>query len=124
MFLLLVAPLASAANVSGNWTGSLEFKSPEGDAQRIPAHAEFKQLDKAITGSVWKDAEHQFRIENGKIEGNNMTFEFNAPEGDEDNMLVHKASLTMTSPTQMEGKVEVEADGNRLTGKLTLTRDK
>lgn len=124
LFLLLWAPLASAADVSGKWTGSLEFKSPEGDAQSIPAHADFKQQDKSITGSVWKEAERQFRIENGKIEGNSITFDFNAAEGDEDNILAHKASLTVMSPGQLVGQVEVEAEGNKLTGKLTLTRDK
>lgn len=124
LFLLLWGPLASAADVSGRWTGSLEFKSPEGDAQSIPAHAEFKQQDGAISGSVWKDATRQFRIENGKIEGNSITFDFSAPEGDEDNVLVHKASLTVVSAEQVQGQIEFEAEGNKFTGKLTMTRDK
>src|SRR5215470_11018329 len=122
LFLLLWAPIASATDVSGKWTGSLEFKSPDGDAQTVPAHVEFKQQNKTIIGSVWKDAEHQFRIDNGKIEGNRITFEFSAPEGEEDNILIHKVSLTVMNAAELEGQVEFEAGGNKLTGKLKLTR--
>lgn len=113
----------NAANVSGKWSGSLEFKDPEGHAQTIPAHAEFKQQDQIVTGAVWKEAGHEFRIENGKVEGDRITFEFKAPEGEEDSVLVHTVTLAVTGEGQLQGEVAIEAEGNRMIGKLVLTRE-
>ena len=122
-FLLLFAIPVMAADISGKWSGSLEFKDADGQAQTVPAHAEFKQDGDALAGAVWKEAGHQFSIEKGKIDGNTITFEFRAPEGEEDSTLVHTVTLTAPSETRLEGEVAFEAGGNMMTGKVALTRE-
>ena len=121
-FGLLLVPFVNAADVSGNWTGSLEFNNPEGDTQSAPAQAELKQLGNSLTGKVWKEAGHEFPIAKGKIEGNQVTFQFTAPEGEPDSALVHSVKLTLVSPTQLRGLLEFEAGGQKMSCKLTLTR--
>ena len=124
LFLLLLAPLLGDADVSGKWTGSLEFKGPDGEAQAVPAYAQLKQEGHSILGTVWKDAKDRFVIENGKIEGDGITFEFKAPEGEDEAILVHTVRLTLVTQVQLEGSLEFEAGGRKMSGKLRFTRDK
>ena len=124
LFMVLMAPFVSAADVSGKWSGSLEFKPPDGQSQIVPAYAEFKQKGDSVTGAVWKDAEDQFRIQKGKIDGNRITFEFTAPEGSEDSALIHTVQLTVVSETQLQGEMEFENGGSKFTAKLTFKRDR
>jgi hypothetical protein len=124
LFVLLV-PLASAADVTGKWSGSLEGKDPDGETVTVPAHADLKQQGDSITGKVWKEIEHQFSIEKGKIEGNRIAFEFKAPEGSEDaEPLVHSVRLTVVGEDQLQGELEVAMEGGKMTGKLTFAREK
>jgi hypothetical protein len=124
LLLLLSAIPVMAGDISGKWSGSLEFKGADGQAQTIPAHADFRQRGDALTGTVWKDADHQFSIEKGKIDGSTITFEFKAPEGEEDSTLIHTVTLTAPNENRLEGEVSFEAGENKLTGKLALTRER
>ena len=124
-FILLLAPLATAGDVTGKWGGSLEGKVPDGETITVQTHAEFKQQGDSVTGKVWKETEHQYSIEKGKIEGSRITFEFKAPEGSEDaEPLVHSVRLTVVSEDQLQGEVEIPMDGGKMTGKLTFAREK
>ena len=125
LFILLLAPLASAADVTGKWSGSLDAKDPNGETVTIPASAELKQQGDSVTGKVWKETEHRYSIEKGKIEGNRITFEFKAPEGSEEaEPLVHSVRLTVVSEDQLQGELEIAMDGGKMTGKLTFAREK
>jgi len=125
LFMLLLAPLTSAADVTGKWSGSLEAKDPNGEAVVIPAHADLKLQGDTVTGKVWKEIEHQFTIEKGKIEGNRITFEFKASEGAEDSEpVLHRVSLSVVGENQLQGEIEFAMEGDKMTGKLTFTREK
>jgi hypothetical protein len=125
LFMLLSVPFVSAADVSGKWSGSLEIKTPDGKTAALPAYAEFKQEGASVTGAVWKEADDQFPVEKGKIDGNRITFEFLAQEGSEDSKpLVHSVRLAVVGETQLQGQMEFEDGGNKVTAKLTFTRDK
>jgi hypothetical protein len=109
VLVLFLVRLVNAADVSGKWRGSLEGQGEDGATVAIPAHAELKQAGGAITGTVWKDASHVYAIEKGKIGGNQINFEFTAPEGSEG---------------RLEGEIQFEVEGAKVAGKLKLTRDK
>lgn len=117
--LLLIAPLTvSAGDLSGKWTGAMELKTPDGQAQSMPVRAEFKQDGKSVTGTAGREGDEQLTIEKGTIENNKFTFEVQAPDG------TYAASLTV-SDAQLQGEVTFnDPDGNKQTAKLTLTRDK
>ena len=121
---LLLAPFLSGADVSGKWNGSMEGKGEDGSTISVPAHLELKQAGEAITGTVGKDSAHEYAIAKGKIEGTQITFEFTAPEGDEDSAFVHRVKLAVVSEGRLEGELQFEVDGTKVAGKLTLMRDK
>lgn len=125
LLLVMLAPFASAADLTGKWSGSLEAKTPSGEAVVVPANVELKQQGDEVTGRVWKDTEHQFSIEKGTISGDQITFEFRAPEGSEEaDPIVHAVRLSVVSQSRLQGQIEFAIEGEKMTGKLTLTREK
>ena len=123
--LLLLGTLAlAAADVSGKWRGSAAVKLPDGD-HVVPMSAEFKQQGKSVTGTTGKDGEEQYAIEKGKIEDGKLICEFTAPEEDESSgKRTYTLRLNIISDTQLEGEFEAMANGEKMTGKVTLARAK
>jgi hypothetical protein len=79
--LLLSAIPLSAADVSGKWSGTLEFKSDAGETKSGPALLILKQEGNKVTGSGGPNESEQHPIENGKIEGNRLRFEATGGHG-------------------------------------------
>lgn len=122
--LFLLTILAHAADASGKWNGSLEFKGEDGQEQTASVHADLKQQANGITGKVWKEGGQQFEIEQGQVNGNEISFKFRAPEGEDEQILVHSVRLTLVGPTQLQGTLEFEVGGQKVTGKLAFSREK
>jgi hypothetical protein len=122
--LLLVTAYALAVDVSGKWNGSLEFKGEDGRTQSAPAHADLKQQASTVNGKIWKEQGQQFEIEQGQVTGDEISFKFHAPEGEDEQILIHSVKLTLVSPTQLQGTLEFDAAGQKVSGKLTFTREK
>ena len=121
---LLVSTFALAADVSGRWNGSMDFKDEEGQVQTVPAHVDLRQKSDVLVGTVWKEDGQRFQIEQGRVNGNEISFTFKAPEVEEDQILVHSVKLSSVSPTQMQGTLEFDAGGQKFVGKLSFTREK
>jgi len=49
---------------------------------------------------------------------------FNAPEGEDEQTIIHSVKLALVSPTQMQGTLEFDAGGQKMNGKLTFSREK
>jgi hypothetical protein len=49
---------------------------------------------------------------------------FTAPEGEDEQPLVHSVTLALVSQSQMQGTLEFSAGGQKIQGKLTFTREK
>jgi hypothetical protein len=123
--LLLLAPFVRAADISGNWSGSAELKPPDGDSQVIPIHAEFKQQGKSLTGTIGKQGVGQWPIDKGRIEDGKINFEFEAPEGDETSgKRLYTVRLSAADEMQLQGEFDFAVESGKITGKLTLRRDK
>jgi hypothetical protein len=122
--LLLLTTYAFATDVSGKWNGMLEFKGEDSQGQTVPAHAELKQQNNVVVGKVWKEDGQRFEIEHGQVTGNEVSFTFRAPEGEEEEVIVHSVKLSSVSPTQMQGTLEFDAGGQKFAGKLTFTKEK
>jgi hypothetical protein len=120
---LLLTAFAFAADLSGKWSGTLEFKGEDGQVQTVPAHAELKQQNNALVGKVWKEDGERFEIEQGRVNGNEISFTFKAPESGDDEV-VHSVKLSSTSPTQMQGTLEFDGGSQKFSGKLTFTKEK
>ena len=115
---LLFALTLSAADVTGKWEGTVEFKRPDGTPGGGSAFLNLKQSGQEVTGTAGESADEQVPIEKGKIDGEKLTFEINADER------VFKLELTLTGD-KLEGQVKFQdSSGNPMTGKLSLTRVK
>lgn len=121
--LLLLTTLAFGADASGRWKGSMEFKGDDGQIQTVSAYAELKQQGSTITGKVWKEQGQQFEIEQGQVTDNQISFKFHAPEGEEEQVIVHSVTLTLVSLTQLQGTLEFELGGQRASAKLTFSKE-
>ena len=114
LLIALFATTALAADATGKWSGTF---APEGQ-DPSGAFCVLKQSGTALTGTAGPDEGQQWPITNGKIAGNKITGDVNAPEG-----LVYKMNLVLEGD-QIKGEVTVTRDGQAMKGKLELTRRK
>lgn len=60
------SPAPGTSSLTGAWTGTVVFKA-DGETHEDPFYAVLKQDGGALTGTAGPDADHQYRISNGKI---------------------------------------------------------
>jgi len=119
LWLLVLFPaltLGAAADVTGKWVGTAEFKTSEGEVRGDPAMMIFKQEGEKLTGTVGPHDAEQFPISNGKVEGDRLSFEVVLASG--------TARVEMKiegDELKGEGK-QTRADGSVRTAKLSLKR--
>lgn len=111
--LALAAVTTLAADVTGNWKGTL---TPDGrDAG--PALLVLKQEGKTVTGTVGPDEGERHEITKGTVDNDAVTFEVATPGG------VMKFTLKQ-SAEELTGDVTRERDGQQQTAKLAVKRAK
>ena len=118
--ILVISALSlSAADVSGKWSGTIEIKT-EGGSKTEPAMVILKQEGTGVTGSGGPHEGEQHAIQNGKVEGNTITFDI--PRSGE---RVMHFDLTATGD-QIEGQVTApkKEGGGTDIARLSLKRVK
>jgi len=81
--------VASAADVSGNWKGTAE--GPNGAIERSFT---FKQDGSKLTGETNSEYTGKSTINDGKVEGDTITFSINAKFQDNEMKLTYKGKIT------------------------------
>lgn len=114
---LLCAMSAFGTDFSGRWSGTAESRHEDGSTGTDAVYFELKQEGTAVTGTGG-GPEDVLPINNGKVEGNTVTFEV-TPEG----RGVFKVKLTMNGDS-MSGNVTREGEGGMPVAKLLLKREK
>ena len=111
--LLATALTVAAADVTGNWKGTL---IPE---NRDPASALviLKQTGDVVTGTGGHDESDRHEITNGKVTGNTVTFDIQQGER------TMRFVLTLDGDT-LTGQITRERDGQQQTAKVNLKREK
>lgn len=71
---LLFSALTMAADVTGKWSGTMEVKAPDGSTQSRPLYLILKQDGARLSGSGGPDESEQHPFENGKVDGDRLTF--------------------------------------------------
>jgi hypothetical protein len=81
--LLFSAPPAQAdtASLTGKWNGTMTRTAPDGQTQTIEVMFELTQKGKVLTGTVGPDAQRQWAIEKGAVEGTKISFKVQQPNG-------------------------------------------
>jgi hypothetical protein len=110
----LCAMTALAADVSGKWSGTF---TPEGQ-EASNAYVVLKQAGTSVTGTGGPNAEEQWPLTNGKIEGNHLTAQCTSPDG-----VVYKIDVTVDGD-KARGEVTATQEGQAMKGKIELSRVK
>jgi len=114
---LVAAMTASAADITGKWSGSFVLQAPDGE-HADNAFVIIQQKGTELTGSGGPDESRQWPMQNGKIEGDKITFEVTA-DGP-----VYKIEAKLEGD-HIKGNVTAKTpEGETLTAKMDLTRVK
>jgi hypothetical protein len=113
---VLLAVAAFGADVSGKWSGTYTFE----DGNSGAAFMLLKQSGGTISGTAGPGEDQQWAIQNGKVDGNKISFELKSP----DDGATYKLELTLAGDT-MKGAVTAGAGGGQgVKGKIELARAK
>ena len=107
-----------AANLTGKWTGTFTRTAPDGRTQSIPFLFDLTQKGKVLTGTVGPNAERQWAIEKGAVNGAKVTFQVQQPDGP-----MRKFTLELVKE-RLQGEMLAELNGESFTAKVDAGREK
>ena len=81
LLLALIGISASAADVSGRWSGTFVSTGPDGQPHESTAYFILTQTGSSITGGGGPAENQQWPIRNGKLEGTKLTGEVQNSNG-------------------------------------------
>lgn len=104
------------ADASGKWSGTLVATRDNGETEEDTVFMELKQSGTEISGTAGPNEQELHTIENGKIEGDKITFEVRPGENN-----LFKVVLTLTEG-RLVGEATNEREGRIRKAKLDLTK--
>ena len=119
VLLLTMSPAqAQTTNLTGKWTGTLTRTAPDGATQSIDFMFDLTQKAKVLTGTAGPNAERQWKIEKGAVDGGKVTFQVQQPEGP-----LRTFTLTLVKD-RLQGEMLAELKGQSFTAKVDVGRAK
>jgi hypothetical protein len=120
--LFTIAPASAhaqkATNLTGKWTGTLTRTAPDGRTQSIDFMFDLTQKGKVLTGTVGPNAERQWPIEKGTVDGGKISFRVQQPDGP-----LRTFTLKLVKD-RLEGEMLAELNGESFTAKVDGGRAK
>ena len=114
----MVSAQAQTTNLAGQWTGTLTRTAPDGRTQAIDWMSELTHKGKVLTGTTGPNAERQWPIEKGAVDGSKVTFQVQQPDGP-----LRTFTLTLVKD-RLQGEMLAEFQGQSFTAKVDLGRAK
>ena len=108
---------AQAKVLTGQWLATFTMTRPDG-TQSITFDFHLTQKGKVLTGTVGPDAERQWKIEKGVVDGAKVTFEAQQPEGP-----LRKYSLMLVKD-RLQGTQRLEFQGRTAETTVDAVRSK
>ena len=123
VLLLTIVPAHGQAakqttDLTGKWAGTLTRTAPDGQSQTINVMFDLTQKGKVLTGTVGPNADRQWPIEKGAIDGSKVTFRVQQPEGP-----MRTFTLNLVKG-RLQGEMLAELDGKSFTAKVDAEREK
>ena len=117
--LLITLPVFAVEDFSGKWSGSFTGIGPDGTQITENIFLILVHKGAELTGSAGPAEDKQWKIQNGKVDGNKLTFVVENP----DNSAVARITLTLVEG-HLKGEFAAEKGGEKLTAKVDVTRVK
>ena len=116
--LVPAALAAQATDLTGNWNASFTRTAPSGQTQSISFTFHFTQKGKVLSGTIGPDAERQWKVENGVVDGAKVSFQVQQPEGP-----LRSFALTHAKD-RLEGTMKLEFQGQTAEAGVVAERAK
>ncbi len=119
LLLLTMAPAYSqTTDLTGKWTGKLTRTAPDGRTQSIDFMFDLTQKKKVLTGTAGPNAERQWAIQKGAVDGSEVTFQVQQPDGP-----LRTFTLKLVEG-RLQGEMLAELKGQSFTTKVDAGRAK
>lgn len=113
---IIVPAQAQTTNLTGKWTGTMTRTAPDGRTQTIDFMFDLTQKGDVLTGTVGPNADRQWPIEKGTVEGKKVSFKVQQPEGP------YRTFTLELVKDRMQGEMLAELDGQSFTTKVDAGR--
>ena len=119
LLLFTMAPAhAQTTSVTGKWTGTLTRTAPDGGTQSLNVMFDLTQKGKVLTGTAGPNAERQWPIQKGAVDGGKITFQVPQPDGP-----LRTFTLKLVEG-RLQGEMLAELNGQSFTAKVDGGRAK
>jgi hypothetical protein len=107
-----------AANLTGKWAGTFTRTAPDGRTQSIDFMFDLTQKGKVLTGTAGPNADRQWKIEKGTVNGTKVSFVVQQPDGP-----LRTFTLALVKE-RLQGEMLAELNGQSFTAKVDAGRAK
>lgn len=118
MALMLAPASAQTTTLTGKWTGKMMGTAPDGTPREDGIVFDLTQKGKVLTGTAGPNAERQWAIEKGAVNGSKATFQVQQPNGP-----LFTFTLTLAKG-HLQGDMVGEGNGQKREFKVDLTKAK
>lgn len=122
VFVLCALPAIAAEDFSGQWSGSFSGVDPSGQQMTEQIFLNLVHKGADLTGTAGPNAERQWKILNGKVDGNKVSFDVQGG-GDTQGGPLLKFAMSYADG-HLKGDVNAEKGEMKLTAKIDITRVK
>ena len=125
MFALLLVsfPVLAAEDFTGAWSGSFTGAGPDGQEHTEQMFMKLVHKGADLTGTAGPSAEVQWKIDKGKVDGNNVSFEVEGGGDAASGAPVLKFTLAFADG-HLKGTLNADNGGMKLSAKVDTTRVK
>ena len=81
VLIMLCALAHGATPLTGKWSGSFDITNSDGDKKADTAYMDLSEQDGTVAGTAGPNAEKQWALRNGKLNGQKLTFEVQTEDG-------------------------------------------
>ena len=119
LLLVTTAPIpGQTTDLTGKWTGKLTRTAPDGRKQAIDWLFDFTQKGKEISGTTGPNADRQWKIEKGVVDGTKVKFQAQQPNGP------MRTFTLAVADNRLQGEMLAELDGQSFTATVDAGPDK
>ena len=105
-------------SLTGKWNGTLTRTAPDGRTQSIDFMFDLTQKAQVLTGTAGPNAERQWAIEKGAVDGDKVSFRVQQPDGP-----MRTFTLKLVKG-RLQGEMLAELKGQSFTAQVDVGRPK